>query len=589
MKKNLIFSLRNNSIKKNKYNILAGNWVFEKFSENEKKKVNEVFLDNDSFNKKKRILVSLKVNKIFNNIMPDLLNELNKIHEINLDLRSWKIIIGHWLVRAIQLIYQKADLINKILKKKEISKVYGIKSHKLLMCGENSSSIWPQTRDNLWVNNIIYKYFDYSNFKNLIINFETVSKYQNNYLNNYENKNKETKPKLKEIIFNYFNFRSKKNVIESSSMPFFYNFFFNLLFFQIPNFFKNNKIDKNNFILNKNLRSKLKISKKGKSIENFIREIIPEIIPFNYLENFKNLYDNCEIGLPINPKFIISSFLHDHDDKSKIYTAKHISKGTKFYVIQHGKGYFDEDYNIDRIDIQTSDLFFSWGYSNKKKIIPIGNVKTLNNRIRYNKKGNLNLVISPVLAHFTPYDRNIEYLSQLDLVKTFYSKISDNLKNNIRVRLHPTYNTPYGKWVKKNYFNKFNNRQLDDGTESYKGFLSSGRLNIIFYDGTGIVENLHFNVPTIAIWVTNPKHFTIHIDDAFVKKYKILKKANIFFDNLYKLIDHVERYWDNIDDWWLTNKTQDSIKEFNKDYNEKTNIFSLLKIKKIIKKNLSTY
>ena len=121
---------------------------------------------------------------------------------------------------------------------------------------------------------------------------------------------------------------------------------------------------------------------------------------------------------------------------------------------------------------------------------------------------------------------------------------------------------------------------------NYSDFLKKGRLNLMFYDGSGILENLCNNLPTVAIWTDTNDSLYDHVDDEFIEKYNYLKEAGIIFDNLNQLKNHLNKYWNNIDKWWLSQKTQNSITQFNKDYNNKTNIFSLIKLKKIINKNI---
>ena len=51
---------------------------------------------------------------------------------------------------------------------------------------------------------------------------------------------------------------------------------------------------------------------------------------------------------------------------------------------------------------------------------------------------------------------------------------------------------------------------------------------MFFYDSTGILENLIYNIPTLAIW---PDQYN-HINSEFIEKYKLLQDANILFENV---------------------------------------------------------
>ena len=45
------------------------------------------------------------------------------------------------------------------------------------------------------------------------------------------------------------------------------------------------------------------------------------------------------------------------------------------------------------------------------------------------------------------------------------------------------------------------------------------------------------------------------------------------------MVEHLKKYWNNIDEWWFSSKTQKNIKNFNKELNLKANIFSFIKLK----------
>ena len=55
---------------------------------------------------------------------------------------------------------------------------------------------------------------------------------------------------------------------------------------------------------------------------------------------------------------------------------------------------------------------------------------------------------------------------------------------------------------------------------------------MFFYDSSGMLENFHFNVPTLAIWTNKSELCYNHINNEFIEKYELLKESGILFDNL---------------------------------------------------------
>ena len=64
----------------------------------------------------------------------------------------------------------------------------------------------------------------------------------------------------------------------------------------------------------------------------------------------------------------------------------------------------------------------------------------------------------------------------------------------------------------------------------------------------------------------------------FIEKYKLLEEAKIIFDNLDNMLIHLKSVWEDPETWWFAKKTQDNIKKFNYQFNNKGNIFSSLKV-----------
>jgi len=52
-----------------------------------------------------------------------------------------------------------------------------------------------------------------------------------------------------------------------------------------------------------------------------------------------------------------------------------------------------------------------------------------------------------------------------------------------------------------------------------------------------------------------------------------------------KLIEHINNHWSNITEWWMSEKNQKIINEFNKNFNVKADNHSLTKLKSLLSKN----
>ena len=56
------------------------------------------------------------------------------------------------------------------------------------------------------------------------------------------------------------------------------------------------------------------------------------------------------------------------------------------------------------------------------------------------------------------------------------------------------------------------------------------------------------------------KFYLNSINQKFLNKYKISQQNNILFDDPMKLQKHLKKIWNNVDQWWLSVKTVNCLK-----------------------------
>ena len=367
-------------------------------------------------------------------------------------------------------------------------------------------------------------------------------------------------------------------VIVNSYLPLVYEKIFEIFLFQAPASWKFKKI--NYDMLDHNLRKKIILPlKKTKNLNNFIRENIKNFLPKSTVETFPKIIENAKnSNLPSNPKFIFTSNDFENNEIFKVYAAIKKSENKTTYIIgQHGNTYFtDLRSNKHRSELSFSDKFLSWGYEKKEKIHSAFNFLSLGKK-KYKKQINnrLMLIISPLEFRMFPFNTIHQtekgFSDSLDILNNLKNEIS---KNAI-IRLHPSYHSKRGQYYVKKYFTK-KNFSIDYGYESFVDARANSKISFFNYDSTGILENLALNYPTICMW----DNFKNNLSDEFLSKYELLIKANILFLDKKDLVNHLNNIWQNIDKWWLSENTQKLIQEFNKDFNNRGNLFSLLKLRK---------
>ena len=585
MSKALVLSLKNNKIHREDEILLGGEWVLE--NQNiEKEKLNYKIFNSKSSLKEIRKKNCVEADKIYQELFVDLSKELNSLHSVNLSLKCWKIVFGSWLKVFVSICYERSYLISEILETNKISKIYGVKNQKFKFYSNGTFEQRFQATDPTWNDNLFYeiiKYFDLPIQKDFL-NIDETKSY------NIENDNFELnlKPNIyKKVIFKIFNLLKilrKKNdaLITKTGLPFFYEKFFEILHLQVPQNYYEKKLVYKDFDEKK--RSKIKLLYgEEKNTNNFIRKNLSNFLPICFVESFDEIYRDCEKNFPSKPKFIMTAYACEYDVNFKFYAAKKVNENIPYFLFQHGNTYFTDDFVLNRIEFETAKKFFSFGYNKNKIVEGFCNQLTLGKKVSHKKDGNLH-IISPFLpGRIASYEQSVDYVSSYKNIYNFEKKLNLNIKKKILLRLTNEFvETDRGKWYFDRYFKNFKKHQIDFGVNNYHYNLSSARLNLFFYDSTGILENFIYNIPTIGVW----NNLYNHIEDEFVERYQLLKDANILFESIDELVVHLNNIWEDVDSWWFSKKTQKNINLFNSDFNNKGNIISLFKLKKFLKSNI---
>ena len=91
----------------------------------------------------------------------------------------------------------------------------------------------------------------------------------------------------------------------------------------------------------KNKKANLKIrsgkffKKSADKFDNFYNKVILKLIPFSYIEDFKEIKDYVE-NIQLNPKIAFTAVGHLSNDVYKIWTASRLNKGLKLIASDHG-------------------------------------------------------------------------------------------------------------------------------------------------------------------------------------------------------------------------------------------------------------
>ena len=163
------------------------------------------------------------------------------------------------------------------------------------------------------------------------------------------------------------------------------------------------------------------------------------------------------------------------------------------------------------------------------------------------------------------FESHISLIHKNDFHFNPFFKIISNIKNEIKsknllIRFYPR---NFGLNEFEVYNKKFPEIKKDRHQINYTDLISNTKIFLSPYLGTGFLETLALNIPTV---VFNSKKNNFLIRDNIKNYYHNLKKVKIFFDDERELSKHINNIWKEPGTWWNSKKVQNQVKIFTNEF-----------------------
>jgi putative transferase (TIGR04331 family) len=514
---------------------------------------------------------------IYELFLEDVSKKLNQIHEINYPKSYWRVVIGPWLFEFLSILFDNWKKIKFINANSNIIQIkIANTQNKNFSFKDNNDFSFSSLTDEF--NNQIFKdlLFHFKKFKLIYFNPVNSKKKLNitnlNFIKLISN--------LSQYLFFFLRFSLSKNFFffYSSYLPKKISFYLQIKLKQIPifpKFFFSTDNKKENLLRAQNF------SFTNDNFLNLAKDLLFKYMPLSYLENFKNISAKVKNIYSIKPKIIFSSSAFINDDYFKIWLADiNLKKESKFISGQHGGYFYIGKFIFDELHQEKiSDKIITWGYHNRKIHSPLFNFKIAHKKINNKKDGDL-LMVNYEFSRFAGNNLSLRYFSYLNYLDDqfiFIKKLSSDIKSRLIVRPYPY---SYG-WNTKERFKEFKSDIFFDSNKNIDDSLKISRICYINFNSTVFLETLNHNFPTVIFF--NLKQDLLRKEA--IPYFNVLKKAQIFFDNNELAAAHINKVWNNIDQWWNSREVQNSVNFFCNKYTKRSskpvsslfNFFSNLK------------
>ena len=318
----------------------------------------------------------------------------------------------------------------------------------------------------------------------------------------------------------------------------------------------------------------------------FVSSILPELIPTYLLEDYKHLAP-CWVsaGLPPSPRTIFTSNAFQFNEVFQHYMAtQRVNYGTRLVVGQHGgvSGIMKWSFGTDH-QVQIADKYISWGWESSDSRVVRGVVLTnFGKKIKNSQNGSMLLTTVPMRRYshkggawpVGPTQSEAFLADQLNFCEYLHHEISEKLVLRIFEKQDRRFGSEYvTTWKKK--FPKIN---VDDSLLPIQAALRRSRLFVYTYNSTGYLESLAMNFPTVLFWDVA----LFESNDKFAMALGELERVGIFHHTPKSAAEHINRIWDNVNQWWFSSDVQNAINIFIDQFARPPKVRDLFLIRKIL-------
>ncbi len=560
--------------------VFINDWVYSQYPDFKVETISHEIANFPEVSQASILEVVAKAREIERELFPKLFKALNAYHRSSHSDRYWKILIGAWLRRVIELYCFREFHILRCVEKYSIDNIKIVKGYKTIEPTNYTIDLLELQNNEDWNVQVTSRII-----KNLNLPNVTLHEYQQNpcisifdIIRNANNSANRSLPKKIKDRIKKTALKLQKNtdaVFLNTYLGVRRDILLSLSFKQFPQFhsFPNLGINQSKEHQYRSIKFKELFQHEDFKEMSLIIDLILDLFPRCYLESMSDLQASVELQkLPKSPKFIFTSNDFDTNEIFKLWTAGQVEKGTPYFIGQHGNNYGTHRFISPTIEEEIPDVFLTWGWSRDLSLqTPCFNFKQP-------KKVESKKRITRLVLFEIPLENSIfswcgihDYSRYMEEQFTFVENLDSEIRELSIIRLFQPHIFTAGQEVVR--WTKFDPLIKLDSKLTPSELVRSTRLAVFSYDSTGILERLSLNLPVIAFW----ENRFFHIHEEYLDLYEKLSRVGIYQPSALHAANFVSKHWNSLDEWWFSNEVQDVVSEFtaNLSRNSERPIFEL--------------
>lgn len=302
----------------------------------------------------------------------------------------------------------------------------------------------------------------------------------------------------------------------------------------------------------------------------FATAMVSDLIPTVYLEGYESLRETAQrLPWPSRPKVVFTSNLFLNCEVFQEWAASKCEAGHPFVIGQHG-GLAGVGQHVQGEDHQVgiSDRYLTWGWTDGRPQPYPAAILTNVGRSRgaWKSSGDLLLVTAPIqLFSFRSMSCPVGANQSISFVKEqvrFAKALDKPALSRLSVRITADRDRALGTGYVERWKREVPGVDVDPSTTPIDDRLAQCRVFVYTYNGTGFLETLARNIPTVMFW--NPWYFELRSDAQ--PFFDLLATAHVFHDTPESAAHHVNEVWDDVSQWWNETTVQQARRTFCEKY-----------------------
>ncbi len=501
-------------------------------------------------------------------LFPHLCAALNRHHGTEHGERYWRILLGHWFRRYVEVLLNRYQTLDSCLRAYRPSTVMVFSGDAYSLAPQDSYAAIRAFNDDHWNAFLYGQLLGCMDTMGLAIEILPPAKSHTAQCSSTASEGG-----MLQLILawgirqarnagNYL-YRAKDALIINSFLPRLDEIRLHLLLKQFPQQLAGRTGTLPTVALDRNLRRRLAAeitADQTVGLDRAISAMLFKSLPACYLEGYTEL-TSAAAGLPWprEPRFIFTSNNFDTDEVFKAWVAAKTEAGAPYIAGQHGNNYGTSRYMNPSVEEMTADRFITWGWvDGLAQHVPGFIFKTgSKTKLASNPQGGLLLIELHAAQMLRTWDTVAEYTEYFDEQLCFVGFLQSDIRQRLIVRLHHEFrNLDWDDMARWQAFDP--SLRLETGEVRLGELIASSRLVVHSYDSTGILETLAQNIPTVAFWQNG---FT-HIRDSGRPYYQCLVEAGIVHLSPKSVTDHINTIWEDVGGWWASPSVQEARLQF---------------------------